>query len=106
MTDPQTKALMEQAARVAAEEAIRQTFVMIGIDQSKPFEVQKDMASLREIRELINDPEFRKDVVHLRKWRKTMDTIESRGVLAAASLLVFGGIAAILVAFRVQIFGS
>lgn len=106
MEDPQAKAVMEQVARVAADEAVRKTFVMLGIDHSRPFDVQKDMASLRELREMIESEEFRKDMVHLRRWRKTVDSIENKGILAIVSLLIAGGVAALAFAFRGKFFGA
>ena len=106
MMDQETKALMSQMAEAAADTAVRPTLVTIGIDPRNPIETKRDMAALRELRELTDDEEFRMDMVHLRRWRKTMDSVESKGTLAAVGLVCVGGLALILYAFRFKIFGT
>lgn len=103
--DQETQALMKQMAEDAADVAVRKTLISLGTDPANPIEAQKDMAALRELRLLIDDPETQKDLLHLRRWRKTMDTVESKGFMAAVSLVCFGGIALVLYAFRVKLFG-
>ena len=100
--DAETQALMQQMAETAARTAVQQTLLTFGIDPTQPLEAQKDMAALRELRELVDDDEFQKDQIHLRRWRKTMESIESRGVLAAMGLLCLGGLTLILFAFKMN----
>ncbi len=73
------------------------TLTELGIDHTEPFEVQKDMAALRGLRELYEDPDFQKDQVHLRRWRITMDTVANKGVLAALGFAILGVVALIWV---------
>lgn len=103
--DQQTRALMEQMAENAAEAAVTHTLLSLGIDSTNPIEAQKDMAGLWELRGLIEDPEMQKDLLHLRRWRKTMDSVESKGFLTTIGLVCFGGITLVLYAFRIKIFG-
>lgn len=98
--DPETRALMKEIATEAAEEAVHRTLMTMGIDSSDPIEAQKDMMALRELRELIDDPEFQKDMMHLRRWRLNMNSIESKGFLAACGMAITGFIAFILYAFQ------
>lgn len=104
--DRETQALMKQMAEEAATEAVTKTLLTLGINSNDPLGAQRDMAALRELRELVDDEEFRKDLLHLRRWRKTMDNVESKGVIAAVGLVCFGGIALVLYAFRVKLFGA
>lgn len=104
--DAETKALIVRSANEAATQAVEQTLLTLGIDYHNPLDAQRDMAALRELRDLIESPETQKDLLHLRRWRKTMDSIESKGFFAAVALVCFGGIALVLYAMRIKIFGS
>lgn len=101
--DKQTQALMEQIAKEAADKAVERTLITIGIDYSNPIETQKDMATLHELRVLTSDEEFRQDLLHLRKWRRNMERIESKGLMVAAGMVCFGCIAMILYAFKTKL---
>lgn len=103
--DKYDQAVLRQIADEAASKAIAETFTKLGVNTSDVFETQKDMAALREVRALLASDEFQQDLAHLRRWRKSMDDIKSKGLFAALSLVAFGAIAAILFAFRVKIFG-
>ena len=105
MTD-NDRALIEQIAQMTASRAVEKTLISIGVDHNNPIEAQRDMAALRDLRDLIEDEEFRKDLLHLRRWRRTMDNVESKGVFATLGLVAAGGIALILFAFRTRMFGG
>jgi len=102
--DNETQALMKQMAKATADETVKQILLTIGIDQGNPIEAQKDMAALRELRQLIDDDEFKKDMLHLRRWRKTMDGVENKGIMAAIGMTCVGGIALMLYAFKIKLF--
>lgn len=74
--------------------------VSLGMDPEYPLEVQKDMAALRELRNLLDDQEFQRDMLHLRKWRKSMDSVQSKGLLAIVGMIVAGGIATLWIGFK------
>lgn len=103
--DTYDKHALQQIAEEAASKAVAETFTKLGLDTHDVFETQKDMAALREMRSLLSSSEFQQDLAHLRKWRKSVDDIKSKSLFAALSLVAFGGIAAIMYAFRVKIFG-
>lgn len=91
--------------RAVVKEAVHETLTTMGFDVKEPLESQRDMAALREVRLLASDPEFQRDLAHLRQWRKTMENVKSKGVLGAAGLMVLGGAAAIVYAFKVKLLG-
>lgn len=103
--DAQTQALMREIANEAAVAAVAQTLTSLGVDQRHPISVQKDMAALRELRELIEDPETQADLMHLRKWRKTMERVQSKGILTLVGLLITGACAAVWIGLQTK-FGS
>ena len=70
--------MVEHAARVAAEHVINETFMRLGINTLDPIEVQKDMAALRELRVLLAQTEFKKDLFWIRRTRTTLDTTRFR----------------------------
>ena len=104
MMDTETKALMREIAEESADKAVRRTLTALGIDHENPIEVQKDLASLRELRVLTADEDFQRDMLHLRRWRKTMDAVESRGILAATGMVIIGGVALILTGVKFKFF--
>lgn len=100
MDTTETKALIKQVAQEAAEQAVSNALTRLGFDDASPIEVQKDMAALREMRGLIEDPEVQADLTHLRRWRRTMDAVQSRGVLTVITLLITGAAATFWLGFK------
>lgn len=98
--DPQTKALITEVAREAAEQAVSNAFTRLGIDNSDPLAMQKDMGAVRRMRTLLNDPELQADLAHLRRWRKTMDSVQSKGLLVTISIIISGGLATLWLGFK------
>lgn len=98
--DDNTRALMEKIADDAARKAVEQTLLSLGINSQDPIEVQRDMSVLHEIRELHEDRNFQKDLEHIRKWRTTMDAIQSKGVLTIVGIISAGTLAAVWIGFK------
>ncbi|RVC71296.1 hypothetical protein EN759_00335 [Mesorhizobium sp. M00.F.Ca.ET.038.03.1.1] len=63
-----TDAEIHEIARRAAQEAVKETFLMLGLDPEKPLEAQKDMAFVR-------------------KTRTSADAIQRQSILAAVGLI-------------------
>lgn len=53
--------------------AVKETLIQLGVDASKPLEMQKDFQ-------------------HLRSWRESTDSIKSKGLLAAIAFIVVGAL--------------
>jgi len=100
------RVLIEETAECASKKVLKDTLTALGIDASEPFQVQKDMAALRELRVLLEDPEIQKDLMHLRKWRVNMETVQSRGLTKAVGLLILGALVAIGYGIKMQFFGG
>ncbi len=98
--DEQSKALVERTAQKTADMAVQQTLTSLGIDHNNPIEVQRDMASLRELRSIMDDPEFQADMLHIRKWRRSMEKVESKGLMTLVGLVTAGVCAALWVGFK------
>lgn len=103
--DDATKIIMHEIAEAAAKTAVKETLLSLGFNATNVLDAQQDMAALREIRAALNDKEFRQDLLHLRKWRVTMESAQGKGLVAAMGLMFFGGIAAIIYAFKVKLLG-
>lgn len=80
--------MLNDVAEKAAITAVREALTRLGVDHQNPLEVQKDFAALRDIRTLMSDPEWQKDQLHLRTWRKTMDGATKKGIFTAVGLIV------------------
>jgi len=90
MLDEKTKIVIEQTANSAAKNAVEGMLVSLGIDATDPIEVQKDMAYLREFRQFLGDPEVQADLLHMRKWRKTMEGVQRKSLVSVVGLIVVG----------------
>lgn len=88
--NPEDKVIMQQVASETAKKTVQETLLALGLDTDHPIEVQKDLATLREVRSLIEDPEWQADQLHLRKWRKTVNAVESKGIFAAFKFVMIG----------------
>lgn len=98
--EPETRALINEVASKAAREAVREAFLIMGVDPDDPITTQRDVAALREMRELVDDKDWQADMLHLRKWRKTMDSVQSKGVLTIVGMLVAGIFAGLWLGFK------
>lgn len=79
--DPKALEQMEHIAQRAAKAAVRETFTALGVDLSKPTEVQRDFA-------------------HLREWRTTVQGVRRKSIYAAVMVLVSGGLAALWIGIK------
>lgn len=98
--DENTLALIEKTAEAAATNAVMQTLTTLGFDTARPLEVQRDMASLHEIRIAYNSPAFQQDMLHLRKWRLTMEQVRRKSILGAAGMIGLGIVAVVVLGFE------
>ena len=85
-----TTAELKDIAEQAAAKAVAQTLVTLGIDVSDPIKAQRDFAVLRDLRKLVDDEEFQADLSHLRKWRKAVEGVQTKGLLTVIGILVTG----------------
>ncbi len=90
---------MTQIADEAAEKAVKQVLLTLGINTGNPIEVQKDMATLRELRFLVDDREIQEDLIYLRTFRKTMQAVKSKGLITAVGMVTTAILAALWLKF-------
>jgi hypothetical protein len=86
LTDREVIAVAEKAA----VEAVKTTLKMIGIDVDNPIDAQRDFTIMREVGKLVMDPEFRADIEHTRRWRKTMEAIPAKGLISVTAVIATG----------------
>ena len=79
--EQQLQNLTPEEARALIREAVRETFLMLGVKVDDPIEVQKDFQ-------------------HLREWRNTTESIKSKGLLTVMGILVSGMLAALWVGIK------
>lgn len=90
----------EDAAHKTANKVVHEILVTLGIDTTNPIAIQKDMAALREIRELVADKDFQADMAHVRAWRESMEAAKSRSFLAIIALITTGTAGALWIGFK------
>lgn len=70
--------------RSLVKQTVTETLLQLGVDVTEPEQVL----------------EFQRDLQHLRKWRKTVETVESRSALAIVLTLISGIAAAAWLGFQ------
>lgn len=100
MPESPTELLIRQVADETARRAVMSTLTTLGIDADNPLETQRDMAALRELRELVHDEEFRKDLAYIRSWRLAMNKMQNKGLLTVVAVIVAGICAAVWAGVR------
>ena len=83
---------IEHVASIAAQKAVDETLIRIGINTADPIASQQDFAKLRALRDLMDDEGFQADLVHLRRWRLAC----SAAGRAAGRSLIGAAVAALL----------
>lgn len=102
----ETRLYMQEVSEKAAEKAVRDMLLRLGINPDDPIEAQKDFAAMREFRELMLDQEWQKDQLHLRRWRKAMDTVETKGIMAGMGFLLIGVAGFIVYGIKTKFLGG
>lgn len=103
MSDPQvelSRSQMQTLAEQVAANVVNEMLLKMGVDHSKPLEMQHDFQALREVRVLLTDKEFQADLSHLRKWRQTMESGTSKGALTIVTMMLSGIAALIVLGFK------
>ena len=101
--DPSTVVLLEQLAHRAAHEAVRSTLIGLGINHDNPLEAQRNMAALSDMRNLLEETDFQDDLRCIRKVRRAIETVESKGFVAMVTMICVSGIAIVGLALRYKI---
>ena len=79
-----TEQEVERIAKTAADEAVDQLFLHLGVDLND----KDQMSSLKY------------DLAHLHRWRKSTDTIKRQSLTAAVTFVVAGLMGALWLIFR------
>lgn len=81
---------VEAIAEKAAQRAVKETFLHIGIDLNNPLDAQREFYLMREIGRLAEDENFRKDLQHIRSWRLRTETAARGGMLFVITAILGG----------------
>lgn len=76
--------------RESVGSAVKETLVTLGIDTSNPIKAQEQMVAVRDLAKLLDDEEFKKDLAHVRRWRKSVEEASNVGIKTAAGILITG----------------
>lgn len=85
--NPEMEALVNEVARRAAVQAVNSTLLSIGIDTRDPLKAQEQFASVREMHRFFGSDDGKADLRHLRRWRESMEKMQSKGFVSAAGLM-------------------
>lgn len=96
---------LEALAASAAEKAVSSMLTSLGIETKDPIKAQRDFAALRELRQLVDDDEFQKDMAHLRSWRRATEDVRAKTLVAVIGLLITGAAAAFWLGIKAQLLG-
>jgi hypothetical protein len=73
--------MTEHEVKKIVAEAVTETLLTLGIDASKPVELQKDMA-------------------HLRAWRESVATVKKQSLVTAVGIIVAGILGLLWLGFK------
>lgn len=89
---PGDVALLRDLAERAAEEAVRKTFIAMGLDPEHPLKAQRDFNFLRD---LVHDDELEADMTYLRRLRQRSEGATGKALQVIVGLAVVGAAKAI-----------
>lgn len=75
--------------------AVHEVLGSLGFDTNDKFKMQQQMSSVRKFAELMQDEEFRADLVHLRKWRVATERMSWASMTTLVTIIVTGVVGAI-----------
>lgn len=96
VSDEQLKIII----REAVSSSVPSTLTSLGIDANDAIKTQAHMAAIREIAVMIDDDEFRADLIYLRRWRKSMEQASNVGIKTAVGIVVTGIFGMIVLGIR------
>lgn len=91
LRDEELKALIKETV----EETVKSTLLQLGIDTADPITAQEEMAAVREIAKHIGDSEYQADQLHLRRWRKAMESASNITLKTALGIIITGVLGAL-----------
>ena len=86
MSEP-TATLSKDEIRLLVSEGVQDAFVKLGVQVDDPIEMQRDF-------------------LHLREWRRNVEAVKRKGVLAALGVIFTGLAAAAWAGFKAAVHGS
>lgn len=95
--------VIKRIAEEASEKAVKEVLTQLGIDPSNPLSSQQDFVALREVRALVGSPDFQADLMHLRKWRLSVESVQSKGLITMVGILVSGAAAALWMGIKAMV---
>ena len=81
MTEAEVRSMVDEIAKQAAKEAVKEVFLTLGIETDKALEVQKDMQ-------------------HLRAWRESVATVKRQSLMTAIGIITAGVLGLIWLAVK------
>lgn len=99
----ETQMDVETIAEKAAQRAVKETFLHIGINLDNPLDAQRDFYLMREIGRLAEDENFRKDLQHIRSWRLRTESATRGGVIFVITAILGGFMTTIWAGIQVLI---
>lgn len=86
MTMPLSSSEIQHIASETAKQAVQQTLLAMGVDVSDPKAIQ----------------EMQYDMAHVRRWRKSVETVQRQSLITAIGVLVSGIAGAIWLAISMK----
>lgn len=78
---------IQHIATETAKAAVKETLLTMGVDVSDPKAIQ----------------EMQHDMAHVRRWRKSVETVQRQSLMTAVGILVSGVIGLIWLAFQIKL---
>lgn len=100
MQEPRTDEQLAAFVRGVVQATVKETLLTMGIDATDPIKFQRFMANLSEIERAFENEQFRKDQLHLRRWRESMERASNIGIGTALTMVATGLLTALWLGLR------
>ena len=92
--DEHIKIIIREAVSTAVNEAVstavKETLLNIGLDADDKLRTQAHMIAIREVADMMHNPEYQADLAHLRKWRRSVEQVSTVGIKTAVGVIITG----------------
>ena len=74
---------------------VHEVLESMGFDTSNRLRMQRQMAALSQLAEMLKDEDFQADLQHLRKWRMATEKVNHVGFITVITMIVSGAAGAL-----------
>lgn len=83
-------------------ETVQEVLESMGFNVNNRLEMQKQMAAVREMADMLGDEQFKADLVHLRRWRTSVENATRLSFMTVVGVILSGLLGALWLGIKVM----